>query len=201
MRLLLIGAPGAGKGTQAVRLAEHFGITHISSGDLLRRHVTDGTAVGRQVQEFVTRGDLVPDQVVLDMLRKPIVEASARGGYVLDGFPRTVEQAELAYGTAVELGVAVQVAAYLDVGRDELVRRLMARGRGSDDTAEVIEHRLEIYDAKTRPMIDYYAHRERLVTVNGARPQDEVSWSLVVQLQRHQKALAKGAPDASSPRR
>jgi adenylate kinase len=191
MRLLLIGAPGAGKGTQAVRLAEHFGITHISSGDLLRQHVTDGTPFGRQIQQFVSRGDLVPDQMVLDMLRKPIVEASARGGYVLDGFPRTVEQAEIAYETARALGVAVQVAAYLDVPRAELVRRLLARHRGSDDTQEVIEHRLEVYDLKTMPMIDYYAKRERLVTVNGARPPDEVSWSLVVQLQKHQRALAK----------
>ena len=201
MRLLLIGAPGAGKGTQAVRLAEHFGITHISSGDLLRQHVTDGTTFGRQVQEFVSRGDLVPDHMVLDMLRKPIVEASARGGYVLDGFPRTVEQAEIAYETARELGVAVQVAAYLEAGRDELVRRLLARGRGSDDTQDVIEHRLEVYEAKTRPMIDYYANRERLVTVNGARPPDEVSWSLVVQLQRHQRArrrLSEAAIDGDT---
>ena len=193
MRLLLIGAPGAGKGTQAVRLAEHFGITHISSGDLLRRHVAEETTFGRQVQEFVSRGDLVPDQMVLDMLRKPIVEASARGGYVLDGFPRTVEQAEIAYQTARELGVAVQVAAYLEVGHDELVRRLLARGRGADDTQDVIEHRLAVYEEKTRPMIDYYAHRERLVTVHGARPPDEVSWSLVVQLQRHERALKKAA--------
>jgi adenylate kinase len=195
MRLLLIGAPGSGKGTQAVRLAEHFGITHISSGDLLRQHVVDGTAFGKQVQEYVSRGDLVPDQMVLDMLRKPIVEASAQGGYVLDGFPRTVEQAEIAYETARELGVAVQVAAYLDVGRDELIRRLLARGRGSDDTQEVIEHRLEVYEAKTRPMIEYYANRERLVTVNGARPPDEVSWSLVVQLQKHKRALKKEEDD------
>ena len=149
MRLLLIGAPGAGKGTQAVRLAEHFGITHISSGDLLRKHVEDETPFGVQIKEFVSRGDLVPDQMVLDMLRKPIVEASARGGYVLDGFPRTVEQAEIAYETAKALGVAVQVAAYLEVGRDELVRRLLARGRGSDDTQDVIEHRLEVYNQKT----------------------------------------------------
>ena len=189
MRLLLIGAPGSGKGTQAVRLAEHFGITHISSGDLLRQHVTDGTAFGRQVQQYVSAGDLVPDQMVLDMLRKPIVEASASGGYVLDGFPRTVEQAEIAYETARELGVAVQIAAYLEVGRDELIRRLLARHRGEDDTQAVIEHRLEVYEAKTRPMIDYYAKRERLVTVNGARAMDEVSWSLVVQLQKHKKQL------------
>ena len=129
-------------------LAEHFGITHISSGDLLRSTSSDETPFGVQVKEFVSRGDLVPDQMVLDMLRKPIVEASARGGYVLDGFPRTVEQAEIAYETAKALGVAVQVAAYLEVGRDELVRRLLARGRGSDDTQDVIEHRLEVYDRR-----------------------------------------------------
>lgn len=189
MRLLLIGAPGAGKGTQAVRLAERLGITHISSGDLLRKHVTEGTPLGRQAQQYVSRGDLVPDALVLDMLRKPIIAASHSGGYVLDGFPRTVEQAETAYDTARELGVAVQVAIYLHVERAELVRRLLARGRGSEDTEEVIEHRLEVYEQKTRPMIDYYAERERLVTVNGARPVDEVTWSMIVQLQKARKLL------------
>lgn len=189
MRLLLIGAPGAGKGTQAVRLAERLGIAHISSGDLLRKHVTEGTALGKQVQQYVSRGDLVPDQIVLDMLRKPIVAASQAGGYVLDGFPRTVEQAEIAYDTARELGVAVQVAIHLAVDRDELVRRLLARGRGTDDTQEVIEHRLEVYDERTRPMIDYYARRELLLTVNGARPADEVTWSMIVQLQKTKRLL------------
>lgn len=189
MRLLLIGAPGAGKGTQAVRLAERLGITHISSGDLLRKHVTEGTPLGRQAQQYVSRGDLVPDALVLDMLRKPIIAASHSGGYVLDGFPRTVEQAETAYDTARELGVAVQVAIYLHVERAELIRRLLARGRGSEDTQEVIEHRLEVYEQKTRPMIDYYAERERLVTVNGARPVDEVTWSMIVQLQKTRKLL------------
>jgi adenylate kinase len=189
MRLLLIGAPGAGKGTQAARLAERLGITHISSGDLLRQHVTEGTALGRQVQQFVSRGDLVPDQMVLDMLRKPIVAASRSGGYVLDGFPRTVEQAEIAYSTARELGVAVQVAIHLEVHRDELVRRLLARGRGADDTQEVIEHRLEVYEEKTRPMVAYYAQRELLLRVNGARPADEVTWSMLVQLQKTKRLL------------
>jgi adenylate kinase len=189
MRLLLIGAPGAGKGTQAVRLSERLGITHISSGDLLRKHVTEETPLGKQVKRYVSRGDLVPDAMVLDVLRKPIIAASHSGGYVLDGFPRTVEQAEIAYDTARELGVAVQVAVFLDVERSELVRRLLARGRGTDDTAEVIEHRLEVYDEKTRPMIDYYAERERLVTVNGARPPDEVTWSMIVQLQKTKKLL------------
>ena len=184
MRLLLIGAPGAGKGTQAGRLAEHFGVTHISSGDLLRQHVADETPLGKTVQSLVRRGDLVPDQIVMDMLFKPVLAASKSGGYILDGFPRTVEQAELAYRTARALGVAVQIAVHLDVPREELVRRLLARGRGSDDTQEVIEHRLEVFEEKTRPMLDYYADREELIIVDGGRSVDEVSWSLVEQIQR-----------------
>src|SRR3954452_21315511 len=189
MRLLLIGAPGAGKGTQATRLAEHFGIAHISSGDLLRGHVGDETSLGKQVQQYVSLGDLVPDQLVLDMLRKPIVEASAKGGYVLDGFPRTVDQAEVAYETARELGVAVQIAAYLEVPREELVRRLLARGRGADDTQAVIEHRLEVYDAKTQPMIEYYREREILVTVDGSQPAEDVTTALVDQIEHHKQYL------------
>ncbi len=191
MRLLLIGAPGAGKGTQAVRLAEHFGVTHISSGDLLRQHVTDHTSFGAQVKQYVSAGDLVPDQLVLDMLRKPIVEASARGGYVLDGFPRTVQQAGIAYETARELGVAVQVAAYLHVDSEELVRRLLARGRGTDDTQAVIEHRLEVYEAKTRPMIEYYEDRGILVRVDGTQPEDAVTADLVQKIEQHQKAVSR----------
>jgi adenylate kinase len=190
VRLLLIGAPGSGKGTQATRLAEHFGLTHISSGDLLRKHVTEGTPLGKEVQEYVTRGDLVPDTLLMDVLRKPVVAASKTGGYILDGFPRTVEQAEIAYATAKDLGVEAQVAVHLDVPRAELVRRLLARGRGSDDTAEVIEHRLEVYMEHTVPMLDYYQQREELVRVDGGRTPDEVSWALVSELQRIRRALA-----------
>jgi len=189
VRLLLIGAPGSGKGTQATRLAEHFGLTHISSGDLLRQHVTDGTALGREVQQFVQRGDLVPDSLILDVLRKPVVAASQSGGYVLDGFPRTVEQAQIAYAVAKDLGVEAQVAVHLDVPREELVRRLLARGRGTDDTEDVIAHRLEVYQEHTVPMLDYYAQREELVTVDGGRPPDEVSWSLVSRLQEIRNRL------------
>jgi adenylate kinase len=182
MRVLLIGAPGAGKGTQATRVAEHYGLTHISSGDLLRRHIADGTTIGRAAQEYVERGDLVPDALIMDMLRKPVVAANNTGGYVLDGFPRTVSQAEAAYETAKELGVAIQLAVHLAVPDAELTRRLLARGRGAEDTADVIAHRLEVYQRNTTPMLDYYADRERLVTVNGARPVNEVTWSILVQL-------------------
>jgi len=192
VRLLLIGAPGAGKGTQATRIAEHFGVAHISSGDLLREHVGQETAIGRAAQEYMERGDLVPDAVVLDMLRKPVVEASAAGGYVLDGFPRTVEQAEAAYAVAKDLGVAVQVAVHLEVDPASLIARLVARGEEAgrtDDTPEVIEHRIAVYEERTQPLLHYYRERERLVTVNGDRPVDEVTWSVIVQLQRVQRLL------------
>jgi len=190
VRLLLIGAPGSGKGTQATRLAEHFGLTHISSGDLLRQHVTEGTPLGKEVQQYVAHGDLVPDTLLMDVLRKPVVAASKSGGYILDGFPRTVEQAEIAYAVAKDLGVEAQVAVHLDVAREELVRRLLARGRGSDDTEEVIEHRLEVYMEHTVPMLDYYESREELLRVDGGRMPDEVSWALVSQLEQIRRKLA-----------
>jgi adenylate kinase len=189
MRILFIGAPGAGKGTQAARLADHFGIVHISSGDLLRKHVSEGTSIGRAVRQYIERGDLVPDGMVMDMLYKPVTQASESGGYVLDGFPRTVEQAEAAYLVARDLGVAIQVAVHINVPSQDLMRRLVARARGSDDTEEVIEHRLEVYAARTLPLLDYYATREKLLTVNGSRPIEEVAWSIRVQLSRVVHAL------------
>lgn len=183
MRILLIGAPGSGKGTQAEQVAKHFGITHISSGDLLRQHVREGTTIGKEAKHNVDAGDLVPDALVMDMLRKPVVAANASGGYVLDGFPRTVAQAKTAYETAKDLGVAVQVAAFLDVPDEELIRRLLARGRGSEDTEDVIAHRLEVFREHTMPMLDYYAEREELVTVDGARPAEHVTRSLFDELE------------------
>lgn len=179
MRILLIGAPGSGKGTQADRLAAHYGVVHISSGDLLRQHVRDETALGVHIKTLVDNGDLVPDGVVMDMLRKPVLAASAAGGYILDGFPRTVDQARAAYAVARELGVAVQVAIHLDVDEEELVRRLLARGRGAEDTREVIEHRLGVYTEMTVPLVDYYTEREWLLHVDGAQPVEAVTASIV----------------------
>ena len=183
MRVLMIGAPGAGKGTQGVRVAEHYAIAHISSGDLLREHISHETSIGRAAREFVSRGDLVPDSVVLDMLYKPVAAATDAGGYVLDGFPRTVEQAETAYRTAREHGAQVQAAVFLDVEREELTRRLLARGRGADDTREVIEHRLAVYDEKTKPMLDYYGEREEVITIDGNQPPDAVTVALLGRLE------------------
>jgi len=184
MRLLLIGAPGAGKGTQAELLAQRFGIAHISSGDLLRQHVREQTSIGRTIKSYVDKGDLVPDSVVLDMLRKPVVAAVEAGGYVLDGFPRTVEQAEASFPVAQALGVEVQAAIHLDVPRQELVRRLLSRRRGSEDTEEVIEHRLEVYLEKTVPLLAYYAGRELIFAVDGAQPPDAVHEEIVARLRK-----------------
>ena len=182
MRLLLIGAPGAGKGTQAERLAARFGIAHISSGDLLRQHVRDQTSLGRKVKSYLDSGDLVPDGLVMDMLRKPVVAAA--GGYVLDGFPRTVEQAKASYAVVRPLGAQVQAAIHLDVPREELVRRLLARGRGADDSQAVIERRLQMYLEKTVPLLRYYAGREWMFTVDGTRPADAVHKDIVRRIQK-----------------
>jgi adenylate kinase len=184
MRLLLIGAPGAGKGTQAQRLASRFGIAHISSGDLLRQHVREQTSLGQTIKSYVDGGDLVPDGIVMDMLRKPVVAAAEAGGYVLDGFPRTVEQATAAFTVAQALGAEVQAAIHLDVARRELVRRLLSRGRGSDDTVAVIEHRLRVYLDRTVPLLEYYAGREWMFAVDGARSPDAVHEDIVARLQK-----------------
>jgi adenylate kinase len=184
MRLLLIGAPGSGKGTQAERLAERFNITHISSGDLLRQHVRDQTSIGQTIKAYVNAGDLVPDSVVLDMLRKPVVAAAESGGYVLDGFPRTVDQAKAAFEVAHSLGVEVQAAVHLDVPDEELIRRLLARGRGSDDSEKVIAHRLQVYREKTIPLLEYYAGREWMFAVDGTRSPGQVQDDIVARLRK-----------------
>jgi adenylate kinase len=184
MRLLLIGAPGAGKGTQAGLLAQRFHLTHISSGDLLRQHVKDQTSIGQTIKAYVDAGDLVPDAVVMDMLRKPVVAAAESGGYVLDGFPRTVDQAKSAFEVAHELGVEVQAAVHLDVPDEELIRRLLARGRGSDDSEEVIAHRLQVYREMTIPLLEYYAGREWMFTVDGTRAPGQVHQDIVARLRK-----------------
>ena len=134
----------------------------------------DQTSLGQKIKAYVDAGDLVPDAVVMDMLRKPVVAAVESGGYVLDGFPRTVDQAKAAFDVAHELGVEVQAAVHLDVPDNELIRRLLARGRGADDTEDVISHRLQVYREKTIPLLDYYAGREWMFTVDGTQSPDQV---------------------------
>jgi adenylate kinase len=196
MRLLLIGPPGSGKGTQAVAIAAHFGITHISSGEILRQHVRDGTALGRSVSEAISRGDLVSDGVVMDILRKPVEAAARAGGYVLDGFPRTVAQAESAYLIAREIGSWVQAAISLEVPREELIARLERRGHQegrTDDRQDVMRHRIDMFDEQTPPMLAYYAARETLIRVDGNRPVAEVTETVITELERIRPILAGSA--------
>jgi adenylate kinase len=183
MRLLLVAPPGAGKGTQAVKLAAHYGIAHLASGDLLRKEVAGNTEIGRAAAAYLQRGDLVPDDLVLAMLVRPIREAARSGGYVLDGFPRSLPQAEEAYRMARQVeGVELQAVIHLQVGRDELRRRLMARaeqeGR-ADDNEATIAHRLDVYESETRPLLAFYAGRGLLVDIDGEQPADQVFADIV----------------------
>ena len=178
MRLLLVAYPGAGKGTQAEKLAAHYGIEHLSSGELLRAEVTNGTKIGQIAVDYLQRGDLVPDELVFEMLSTPVLEAARHGGYVLDGFPRTLRQAEKAYSFAQEVeGVELQAVVSLRVSADELRNRLLDRagreGR-SDDTEIGITHRFEVFEAETRPLLDFYAGRGLLIDIDGEQPVHDV---------------------------
>lgn len=183
-RLLLLAPPGAGKGTQAKRLSSQFGLQHISSGELLRQEVAAGTEIGNLAKDDLARGDLVPDEVILDMVLSRVCAAARSGrGYILDGFPRTVSQAEALHQ---ELGsepeVYLEVAIHLSVSREELRRRLLARahreGR-ADDTRSTIEHRLEVFDGLTEPLLAFYERQGLLVTVNGEQSEDQVTAALL----------------------
>lgn len=183
MQLLMVAPPGAGKGTQAKKLAAHYGIAHLSSGDLFRREVAAGTPIGQEAAEYVKRGDLVPDRLVLEILAGPVVAAAVAGGYVLDGFPRTRAQAEEAYHAAQQVsGVELQAVVHLEVSREELIRRLTTRAQVDgrvDDTEDVILHRLDVYDTQTAPMLEFYSARGLVVDVDGEEPVDEVFSAIV----------------------
>jgi adenylate kinase len=183
MRLLMVAPPGAGKGTQAQRLAAHYAIVHLSSGELLRREVAAGTPVGKEAADFLSRGDLVPDRLVLELLAPHVVEAASRGGYVLDGYPRTLAQAEEAYEVAKRVtGIELQAVVHLEVSREELLRRLLDRSRQEgrmDDREAVIRHRLDVYDNETAPMLEFYAGRGLVVDVDGEPTIEEVFSSIV----------------------
>ncbi len=185
MRLLLLAPPGAGKGTQGERLAARSGARHIAAGDLLRAQARAGGLLGREIAAYQTRGDLVPDQIVLDALTPAVVEAAAEGGYILDGFPRTLPQATAAAELAARLGVTLDAAVYLHATDAVLTRRLLDRasqsGR-SDDRADVIRHRLLVYAETTGPLVPYYTERGILVAVDADQPPDSVTADIQARL-------------------
>jgi adenylate kinase len=189
MRVLLVAAPGAGKGTQAEKLAAHYGVAHLSSGEPLRHKVNAGTEVGMQASDDLRHGDLVPDELILTMLAEPIIEASRNGGYVLDGFPRNLRQAEAAYELTKQVGgIELEAVIHLEVDDEELRRRLLARagheGR-SDDDEEVITHRFEVYRVETEPLLTFYRRRHLVLEINGEQDEEQVFADIVRSYERH----------------
>jgi adenylate kinase len=185
LRLVVLGPPGAGKGTQAVKLADHFACADVATGDIFRANVAEGTELGRAAQEYMDRGDLVPDEVVIAMVMERLAESDCDGGFVLDGFPRTVNQAEALDRRLVDLGSPLEAALSFDVTEEELLRRLAGRAAAqhrADDAEQTIRHRLEVFAIKTRPLIDYYRHRRLLTMVDGVGKVEEITGRILTGL-------------------
>jgi adenylate kinase len=190
MRIVLLGPPGAGKGTQAARVACRFGTPHIATGDIFRANVAEGTELGRAAQEFMDLGDLVPDDVVIAMVMERLVEGDCQTGFVLDGFPRTVNQAEALDRQLVDLGAPLQAVLCFEAAEEELLRRLAGRAAAqhrADDAEQTIRHRLEVFAIKTRPLIDYYAHRGLLINVDAIGPIEVVTKRILDDLEGNRR--------------
>jgi adenylate kinase family enzyme len=182
MNVLLVGPPGSGKGTQGERLAHRLDLEHIAAGDLLRAEVAAATPLGLKVRKYLDRGELVPDELIIDLIVPAINRAAHRNGYVLDGFPRSVPQAREARRIAEEQDMAAGAVFYLDMPREQLVRRLLVRagiGGRADDTPEVVTQRLEVFEQATRPLVDYYRDRGVLTVIDADRSPDEVTDDLI----------------------
>jgi len=200
MRLILLGPPGAGKGTQALRLVGKYGIVQLSTGDLLRAAAKAGTPVGRQAQEIMARGGLVPDNVVVGIVGQRIEEPDARKGFILDGFPRTLPQAAALDRLLEAKGLGLDAVVELRVDENALIRRIESRiaqmkARGEtlreDDNPEVLHNRLRAYREQTAPLIAYYRQKGLLRTVNGMAPIADVTAAI-------DKLLPADAPLARS---
>ncbi|MBL6750654.1 MAG: adenylate kinase [Nevskia sp.] len=178
MRTVLLGAPGSGKGTQGKKLSERFGIPKLSTGDALRAAVAGGTELGKQAAPFMNAGKLVPDQLVYGIVEERLGQADARKGYILDGFPRNVAQAQVLDAMLARLQQpALESAVHLHVDDEEIIRRLLERavqeGR-HDDKPDVIRHRIEVYNAETHPLLAFYQAQGKLKTVQGTGTIDDI---------------------------
>ncbi|MDQ1741796.1 MAG: adenylate kinase [Pseudonocardiales bacterium] len=177
-RVMLLGAPGSGKGTQGERLARRLDVPHISSGDLLRAEVRDGTALGTTARGYLDSGRLVPDDLVFDLVLPAVLAAAEAGGYLLDGFPRSVAQAVRADQLLTRSGAELQRVVFLSADDDLLAGRLLERAAAagrSDDTAEVIADRLRVFERETRPLVEHYRARGMLREVAADQPVEEVT--------------------------
>ncbi|HZU71161.1 MAG TPA: adenylate kinase [Acidimicrobiales bacterium] len=176
LRALLVAPPGAGKGTQGTILADAHQVPHLATGDMLRAEVASGSRLGAEARQLMDQGELVPDRLVLSLVLKAITGPPALTGFVLDGFPRTLAQAEAAYEWGSANDRTFHAVISLAVPEDELVRRLLGRaGDRSDDNPDTIRHRLEVYAASTEPLVDYYRRRGVLIEVDGTGAVEEVA--------------------------
>ena len=176
--LVLLGPPGSGKGTQAARLTATYGIPQIATGDILRAAVDAGAPLGQQVKAYMDRGELVPDRLVVDIIRHRLAEPDTQQGFILDGFPRTVPQAEALDALLTELRRPLDAVIYLQVDRQSLLDRLGHRAevdQRSDDRPEIIAHRIDVFVDQTAPLIDYYRRQSKLRLIDGTRPAEEVA--------------------------
>ena len=226
MRLVLVGPPGAGKGTQAEFIAEHFGIVKISTGDIFRTNVSGGTELGLLAKKYMDAGDLVPDEVTNAMVRDRLGDPDAAHGFLLDGFPRNVAQAYELDGILSDMGVALDVALDLEVDHDEVVRRLSGRRtckkcghvwhvefdptkvegicdrcgselyQRDDDKAETVRHRLEVYTQQTEPLISFYTSRGQLRSIDALGQVGEITARAIAVLSEA-RAAAREAPEVS----
>ena len=209
MKIIMLGAPGAGKGTQAKKIAEKYGIPHISTGDIFRANIKEGTELGKKAKEYMDQGALVPDSLTLDLIMDRFKAPDCANGYVLDGFPRTIPQAEALTKTLAEAGAAMDYAINVEVPDAAIVERMSGRraclkcgatyhivysptkeeGKcdtcggeliiRDDDKPETVQKRLTVYHDQTQPLIDYYRNMNILKSVDGTKPMDEVFSDIV----------------------
>ena len=168
MRVVFLGPPGAGKGTQARELAREAGVAHVATGDMLREAIAGDTALGRRAKGYYDRGELVPDELVIGMLAERLQAPDAARGFILDGFPRTIAQAEALERVLKDLGQDLERVVFFDVSEPELLRRLTARRaveQRADDAEATVRNRLNVYATQTEPLLQYYRNRSRLVAV------------------------------------
>ena len=177
MKIIMLGAPGAGKGTQAKKIAEKYGIPHISTGDIFRANIKNGTELGKKAKTYMDQGQLVPDELIVDMLANVLDSKKPAKGVIFDGFPRTIPQAKALKKMLNERGTDVSVMLNLQVEEEELIKRLLERGKvsgRSDDNLETIKSRLDVYHTQTAPLADYYVGEGKHVAIKGMGTIEEI---------------------------
>lgn len=188
MRLVLLGAPGSGKGTQATRLREHLQVPHISTGELLRAAVAAGTPLGLQAKAVMAAGNLVSDAIVLGMLEDRFTQPDTRNGFILDGYPRNLAQANALDALLTKIDQPMDIAVQLDVDQDLLVDRLAGRAKAegrADDSPEAVRNRLKVYEEQTAPVVDFYRNQGKLAHLDGVGSLDEVFNRIIEAISPH----------------